>query len=167
MSIAELFSDSPPAFPLDGIQRASVDAIMTAPEFPALIAEYARECSTAGLPTPNAKMATYRAIERTGTLHAFAAIESGSLVGFIVVLAPILPHYGVTVAVCESFFVAADHRRGGVGLKLLARAEALTREIGSPGLLVSAPVGSRLAELLPRCGYRETNRVFFKEVTDA
>jgi hypothetical protein len=83
------------------------------------------------------------------------------------VLAAPLPHYGRTVAVSESFFVAKAHRASMAGLKLLAAAEALACRIQSPGLLVSAPSGGRLAELLPKCGFVETNRVFFRKVADA
>ncbi len=39
---------------------------------------------------------------------------------------------------------------------------AKARELGTPGLLVSAPMGGSLAEVLPRRGFAETNRVFFK-----
>ena len=41
------------------------------------------------------------------------------------------------------------------------------RALGCPGLLVSAPAGGVLAKVLPRRGYAETNRVFFKELNDA
>ena len=51
-----------------------------------------------------------------------------------------------------------------IGLKLLAAAEEKARELKSLGLLVSAPFGGNLWELLPRCRYVETNRVFFKKV---
>jgi GNAT superfamily N-acetyltransferase len=78
------------------------------------------------------------------------------------VLKPVIPHYGVAIAVTESFFVGKEYRKSGAGLKLLRAAEAHAE--GAPGLLVSAPVGGTLAEVLPHLGYRETNRVFFKEL---
>ena len=106
-------------------------------------------------------------LEMHGVIHAFAALKDGELVGFITVLATPLPHYGIPVAVSESFFVAAEHRKGGAGLRLLSAAEKKAKELGSPGLLVCAPFDGRLFEVLPRCGYRETNRVFFKGFFDA
>ena len=148
------------------IARSSVAAIAGAAEFAALAAEYAAEAAIDGLPPPAAKMETYRQLEATGILHAFGARLDGSLVGFITLLAPVLPHYGVPIAVSESFFVAAAHRRTGAGLGLLHAAEDEARALGSPGLLVSAPFGGRLFEILPRRGYVETNRVFFKKVGD-
>lgn len=146
------------------IQEASVSDILGAPEFPALIEEYGREAAIDGMPQPLAKLESYVAFEQSGMLHVFSAMAAGELVGFITVLAPILPHYSCPVAVAESFFVAAAHRHGGDGLRLLAAAEKRAAEVGSPGLLVCAPFGGRLFELLPRCGYVETNRVFFKKV---
>jgi GNAT superfamily N-acetyltransferase len=148
------------------IARSSVAAIAGAREFAALAAEYAAEAAIDGLPAPAAKMETYRQLEAAGMLHAFSALIDGALVGFITLLAPVLPHYGVPVAVSESFFVASAHRRSGAGLRLLGAAEDEARALGSPGLLVSAPFGGRLFEILPRRGYVETNRVFFKKVGD-
>ena len=150
------------------VERSSVAAIVGAPEFPALAAEYAAECAIAGLPPPTAKMKTYRQLEAAGMLQIFAAFDdAGGLIGLITVLAPVLPHYSVPVAVSESFFVARAHRRTGAGLALLRAAEDLARELGSPGLLVSAPFEGDLFRVLPRRGYAETNRVFFKKVSDA
>lgn len=145
------------------VSPSTVAAIMGAPQFPALIEEYAAESSIAGMPPPNAQMERYCSLEAGGFLHAFGAVEQGDLIGFISVLSAPLLHYGRTVAVSESFFVTQGHR-GMAGLKLLAAAEALTVQIGSPGLLVSARCGSRLAELLPKCGYVPSSTAFFKQV---
>jgi GNAT superfamily N-acetyltransferase len=146
------------------IARSSVAEITGAAEFARLSAEYAAESAIDGMPPPAAKLETYRQLEATGMLHSFAAHHDAALVGFITLLAPVLPHYGVPVAVSESFFVARAHRRTGAGLRLLQAAEDLARTLGSPGLLVSAPFAGRLFEVLPRRGYVETNRVFFKKV---
>lgn len=144
------------------VNESTVDAIMGAPEFPALMAEYAAESAIEGMPPPLVKMARYQDLEAGGLLQVFGAIEDGELAGFISVLSAPLLHYGRTVAVSESFFVSARHRGTMAGLKLLVAAEKLTVELGSPGLLVSAPHGSKLADLLPKCGYVQTNDVFFK-----
>ena len=125
------------------VARSSIAAIAGAAEFAALAAEYAAEAAIDGLPPPAAKMETYRQLEAVGVLRAFSARLDGYLVGFITVLTPVLPHYGVPIAVSESFFVAATHRRTGAGLRLLQAAEDEARALGSPGLLVSAPFGGR------------------------
>lgn len=146
------------------IQPRTVDEIAAAPNFDALLAEYAAESALEGLPPPSARLETYRKLEMGGLLHVLAAIHEGALIGFISVLAAQLPHYGIGVAVSESFFVAKAHRHTLAGLRLLAAAELKAKELGSPGLLVSAPFGGKLFEVLPKLGYTETNRVFFKRV---
>ena len=146
------------------VQRSTVAAITGSLHFAALAAEYAAESAIEGLPPPAAKMDTYRHLEAAGALHVLSATDEGELIGFITLLAPVLPHYGIPVAVSESFFVAKAHRHTMAGLKLLCAAENKAKELGSPGLLVSAPFGGKLFELLPRLGYVETNRVFFKRV---
>lgn len=149
------------------IERTTVAAIEAFPTFAALLAEYAAESAIDGMPPPQARMPQYRQLEAAGVLHVIVAVEEAELVGFITVLAAPLPHYGMTVAVSESFFVAKAHRASMAGLKLLVAAEHLAEQLKSPGLLVSAPFGGKLADLLPRCGYAETNRVFFKKAGHA
>lgn len=144
------------------VREVGVDDILGAPAFPALIEEYAAESKIDGMPHPRIKLETYRQYESSGMLHCFAADVDLDLVGFITVIAPVLPHYSVPVAVVESFFLAARYRASFLGLRLLATAEKRAAEVGSPGLLVCAPFGGKLFELLPKCGYVETNRVFFK-----
>lgn len=145
------------------IRACSVSDIMEDPAFPALIEEYARESAVDGMPSPNAKMETYIPMEVTGMLHPFGAYKGGELVGFISVLTPVLPHYGALAAVAESWFVTAPHRKGGAGLRLLQAAERVMVESGSPGLFVSSPLNSMLVEILPRLGYTETSRIYFKK----
>lgn len=144
------------------IRSSTVAELEAAPTFRALLDEYAAESAIDGLPPPSAKMETYHHLERSGFMHVFSAWAGETLAGFITVLAAPLPHYGKTVAVCESFFVAKEHRCTGAGLKLLRAAETLAEKLGSPGLLVSAPYAGDLFKVLPRVGYVETNRVFFK-----
>lgn len=144
------------------VKKSTVAEVEAAPTFADLLAEYAAESAIAGLPPPSAKMVTYRQLEAGGLLHVFGATVEGQLVGFISVLAAPLPHYGMSVAVSESFFVARAHRGTGAGVKLLRAAEARAREIGSPGLLVSAPYEGDLFHVLPRLGYTEASRVFFR-----
>lgn len=149
------------------VQASSVAELEAADTFDALLAEYAAESSVRGMPPPAAKMETYRHLESVGMLHVISATHEGELIGFITVLASPLPHYGAVVAVSESFFVAKAHRKTGAGLRLLREAEGRGRALGSPGLFVSAPFGGDLFQVLPRVGYAETNRVFFRSFADA
>ena len=149
------------------VQMSRVADLERDPGLAALLVEYAAESSIAGMPPPAARMDSYRELEMRGLLHVLSASHETRLIGFLTLLAPVLPHYGVAVAVSESFFVARAHRGTGAGLKLLRAAEDLARRLGSPGLRVSAPVEGDLFRELPRVGYAETSRVFFKKVNDA
>ena len=149
------------------IQRCTVPQIMEAPEFPDLAAEYAEESAVSGMPSPSGKIETYAQWEATGMLYSFGALQGDRLIGFISFVAPILPHFNRQTAVCESFFVAKAQRITGAGIKLLDAAEQAARDIGSPGLFLSAPVGSRLEGMLPKCGYKAASHIFFKAFYDA
>lgn len=148
------------------VQMSSVAELEGDPGLAALLAEYAGESSIAGMPPPVAKMESYRELEARGLLQVLSATHGGRVIGFLTLLAPVLPHYGVPVAVSESFFVARADRGTGAGLQLLRAAEDMARRLGSPGLLVSAPFEGDLFKVLPRIGYAEASRVFFKKVSD-
>lgn len=145
------------------IRTITVAEAKANPFFPTLAREYAEECKLAGLPHPDEKIACYEAIENTPYFTAFGAFSGEKLVGLVVVLTSVIPHYGVSISVTESLFVAKAYRHTGAGLKLLQAAEKHAKAKGSPGLLVSAPYGGTLAAVLPRRGYRATNTIFFKE----
>lgn len=149
--------------PVTVIEKRSVAQIMGDPHYIELIDEYAWESAVVDMPAINAKMETYVPMESTGMLNIFAAFAEGELIGFVSVLTPTLPHYGALVATTESFFVTAGHRGGGTGLRLLKKAEEFAWDCRSPGFFVSAPLGGMLATILPRWGYTETSRVFFKK----
>ncbi len=109
-------------------------------------------------------MDSYHVLEAMGALHVFSASEDGTLIGFVTVATPPSLHFSIPVAVAESIFVTEPRRSTGAGLRLLAAAEDQARALGSPILLVCAPMGGKLIEVLPRRGYTETNRVFVKEL---
>lgn len=146
------------------VRRINVTEAFASQSFPALCREYAKESAIDGLPDPQEKLSAYQALEASGSdaFCAYGAFLDDELIGFVALLTPVLPHYGIAVAVAESLFVAAEHRKTGAGTLLIRQAEKHAREMRSPGMLFSAPSGGRLAMLLPRIGYRETNRVFMK-----
>ncbi len=147
------------------VRQTSVAEVFANQAFPALCREYAEESAIAGLPVPQEKLSAYQALEASGSsaFCVYGAFLGDALIGFIVLLTPVLPHYGAAIAVAESLFVGSAFRKTGAGMLLIRRAEKRAREVGSPGMLFSSPSGGRLAVLLPRIGYRETNRVFLKE----
>lgn len=149
------------------VRKATVSEIIGNHNFARLHAEYASEAAITGLPDPSDKLGVYQTIEKSGVFQAFGAFIEDDLVGFVATITPVLPHYGVAITVTESLFVGTSYRKTGAGLKLLRAAENHARSVGSPGMLVSAPVDGPLARVLPGMYYRETNRVFFKELAHA
>lgn len=148
------------------IKKCTISEIENSPNVMDILDEYASESAIAGLPKPNARVEMYKYLENIGSIYALAAFLGEKLIGYITVLSPVLPHYGTVVATAESFFVAKEHRKTGAGLKLLRQAEEYAKSIGSPGLLVSSPMGGNLAFVLPHVGYEETNRVFFRNFSN-
>jgi GNAT superfamily N-acetyltransferase len=144
------------------VRPCTVAEFFSAPTAEALLGEYARECSIDGLPAPQPSQPLYERIEATGAMDLLGAFVSGELVGFLVLLTTVNPHYSQKLSTTESYFVAADHRHTGAGLRLLHEAERLAQSKGSLAMLVSSPSDGRLASVMPRVGYRETNRVFFR-----
>lgn len=146
------------------IRQCTVEEIQNAPNIDALMDEYAAESHVAELPAPNVQWGHYKAMEDMGTWQVFGAFIDATLIGFISVVSNKLPHHGATVAITESFFVAREHRKTGVGLKLLRSAEQNARNVGSPCLLVNAPHGSSLDSVMPRIGYRHTSTVYCRSL---
>lgn len=144
------------------IKPITADEFEQADDLVELLAQYAVESSIHGLGEINVRFDIYRQMEAVGALHTLAAYREGRMVGFLALLVSVLPHYGALTATTESFFVTQSARAGGTGLRLLRAAEDKARELGAVGLLVSAPAGGRLAQVMPRIGYGHTNEVFFK-----
>lgn len=144
------------------IQQCTFADLVAAPAFAKLADEHATESVRVGLPV-NLHTPGYEALEASGMSTLFAAYHEGELVGFANVLVAVMPHYSEPLATIESIFVASAHRNTGAGTALLRAVEHVAREKGAAGLLVSAPIGGRLADVMGRKrDYRETNRVFYR-----
>src|SRR5882762_7942545 len=130
------------------IRKCTVSEIENASNFHELSQEYAKELIVDGVPPPLAKFEIYKKLEASGALQVFGAFFNDLLIGLIVVLVTIFPHFSTVMAASESFFVFKEWRKTGGGLKLLHEAERYATEKGSNGLLVSAPTGGNLSEVL-------------------
>ncbi len=147
------------------IRPCLVSDLQQAPNLAALLDEYRIECGVPELGQAEPQFATYQRLEALGMLFALGAFAGDELVGFALVLISDLPHFGKRVAVTESLFVASQARKGGAGMRLLAAVEQGARERGAVGVLVSAPVTSRLASLMDASShYRPASRVFFRSL---
>lgn len=144
------------------IKPCAVEDVQNAPNVADLLAEYANESALDALGGANPQWETYRQMQAMGVAHVLGAYQGDTLVGFLVLLVSVVPHFGKPIASTESYFVAQVVRKAGAGLKLLHEAEKLARESGAVGLFVSAPTDSRLSHVLPGVGYHETNRLYFR-----
>lgn len=144
------------------IAKRPVSEIVNSPGFSEMLAEYANELAMDGLPHPAAKIEMYSQLEALGKLHIIAAYIDDIIIGLMNILMVTNPHYGIDIAVSESFFVNKSFRHTGAGLKLLRAGEDCAKEIGSPGLFVSGPSDGALVEILPHRDYEEKSRTFFK-----
>lgn len=144
------------------IVQSTVADMEREPNLFALFAEYAQESATPELGVPDVQLEMYRQMEAAGALKILGAYQGNTLIGFLVMLVTVVPHFGRLIASTESYFVTKSARRGGTGIKLLRCAEQLARDLGAVAFFVSAPSGGRLAQVMPRMGYRETNRIFMR-----
>lgn len=130
------------------------------PDAAGLLAAYAQECGNRDLPPYNPSAQAYDAMQEAGVLHMLAAFEGDHVIGFLVLLVSLNPHYSITLAVTESWFVLPEHRATGAGLELYRHARSVARALGAKALYVSAPLDGQLADVMAGLGARETNRVF-------
>lgn len=144
------------------LTRCTLDDLVNAPNWTALLDEYSSESAIDGLGSQNMQGETYRKLEAAGLLKIIGAWVDGELAGFIGFLLSDLPHYGKKVGISESYFVASAHRKTGAGMMLLKEAETLAAELGAEGILLSAPHGGRLSKVMTAKGYKQTNEVYFK-----
>ena len=145
------------------LRVATLDELLQHKDFEGLVAAYAEECAMAGMPPPKPDLDMYARLEAAGLMRVVLAEQGDELLGFAVVLISTIPHYSQVLGVTESIFVAQKARAGGTGWRLVKKIEQVVASEGAIGLLVSAPVGGRLADaLFASPEYRHTNVVFFK-----
>lgn len=146
------------------ILKVTVDDIANSPRLAELAIAYEAEAKDPTMPPPNLNIDTYRAMEKLGLYHAFAAYGNGQLVGLLSMSVVVLPRYSVPVAMVDSVFVDVNYRKNGTGAKLIEAAEQVARETNAWGVMISAPFGGRLIQVLPKRGYKPTNQLFFKSI---
>jgi GNAT superfamily N-acetyltransferase len=145
------------------VRQCTFDELASAVGFDVLCVEYAAESGRmAEFGEPRVDANAYRAMEAAGIAQCIGVWNGEELVGFGVVTLTVLPHYSKLIGCLISFFVASHARSGGAGTRIRQAAERIASERGAVGLMISAPAESRLDVILPRSGYRATNRLYFK-----
>lgn len=150
------------------IQPILYSTLEADPAWPELTALYAQESGNSDMGATGAAGAIYRQLEQVGALRVLAAMQDGAVIGHCGVLLTPSPHYGgQLVASIEAIFVLPAHRKSGAGLVLLRAAEDVGRDAGAVAMLASSPIGGRLADVLPRKGYKAANIFFTKRLDHA
>jgi hypothetical protein len=140
------------------IRPVSYATILDDPNWPALLAEYAAECSIPELGAPSPQRDLYELLEKSGVFQAFGVYDGETLVGFACVLIYVLPHYGAKIAATESIFVQKNYP---LGTALMSHIERYAKEKDSSAFLYSAPVGSRFDRMLSAYSKaRHTNNTY-------
>lgn len=138
-----------------------------APNFDALMASYMAESGVVEMGEPNPQWDRYAELTDLGVMFSRGAWVDDTLVGMSVAILANVPHFGIPFVTVETFYVDPAYRSGGIGLKLLRSIEDAARDLGVKHLMATAPVDSVLSKVLPRRGYRETNRVYLRMLGDA
>lgn len=106
----------------------------------------------------------YADLERNGVLNVVAVRDDGKLIGYHMALIVTHPHYkdAGLMATTDMFYILPEHRKAGVGAKLIMAAESSLRERG----VVKAFIGTKLHQshekLLEALGWKPTDMVFSK-----
>lgn len=144
------------------VNHTKFSTIANSPDFMSLVSEYEIESANDEIGPVSPQIQTYLSMEDAGVLHAFEAKNNDQMIGFYLLLTPVLPHFGKKVGVTESYFVSAKYRKTGAGIRLLKIAEQFAKNDGCEGILVSAPVGGQLEKVMCKSKYRDVSHVFFK-----
>lgn len=96
----------------------------------------------------------YQALEKNGSLIILAAWEGDRIVGYSVSIVVTHMHYSTTV-MCHNdvLFVAMEHRRGRLGLRLIRETERVAVAGGARRVTWHAKPGTALEAILPKLGY--------------
>lgn len=146
------------------IRPCTYDDIAHGPQSGELLREYAEESAIAELKPYNPNDDIYRGMERMGLVHCIGAFKGEVMIGFLIFIVSVIPHFSRKSATAESYFVTAGERKTGAGIRLLRAAEKMARELGAECFMLSAPIGSRLERVLHGTKYRPTNVAFFRSL---
>jgi hypothetical protein len=126
------------------VRTCRVAELFDDPRSAELIAAYAEECGSDLIGKPAPRRDIYENLERS-LGQCFIGSQDGKLCGFAFLVIAVVPHYGLSCATLESLFVEQE---SAAGTALMRCVEAFAKGEGCTTIFYSAPVNSRLAELL-------------------
>jgi GNAT superfamily N-acetyltransferase len=108
--------------------------------------------------------ALFREVEGKGVLHVITARADGKLIGYHI--SALLPHMHYKdaglMAYTDAYYVHPEHRKGGIGAKLIMEVERTLTERGATKFYMSTKAHSDNTELLEAMGFHFTDKVFTK-----
>lgn len=140
----------------------SMSEFTASPEVAELLREYEAESNIHGMPPINPDWDAYSRMEQAGSCRLFSACVESKIVGFVMVGIVCHPYYRQLVCSTMSYFVSQKYRKTGAGLRLLEEAETAARSAGCVVMLSASHNGTALEEVLPRRGYSEETKTWFK-----
>ncbi len=100
-------------------------------------------------------MPRYVACEQAGAFFMLVARENGAMVGYSAnFIAQHLHYSALRYANNDVLFLAKDHRKGSLGLRLIRETEREAKARGAQLLVWHAKPGTSLDVVLPKKGYR-------------
>lgn len=142
------------------LKRVPISFVFEHKDFDQVVDDY---CSESGIPDLGKAVPAldwYQNLENAGALSCCVAIDGNRLVGVVVVVTTLYPHFGKLVGSVESMWLAKGYRKGSAGLKLIREAKVMAKEKGAVGACFGARAGSRLAKLYERI-FTPTNQLFW------
>lgn len=159
--------ENEPNFGVLEIKLVNLSELEASAGFQEMLAEGYIEAKIDDVPFPLLQMDMYHTFEDNGTLTTWGAYCDGIVVGFLMVLNVVLPHYGRRFAVVENYLVIKDYRKTGAGLKLRYEAEKFAKEIDAVGLIIGAVPGSASEKILEGSSeYKKTKHIYFRKTQD-
>lgn len=131
-----------------------------------LLKEYAKDSKSSLAPNIKPSIEIYNNLENLGMLNCIALMSDKTMVGFIVLLTSMMPHYSEPATLVESIFILKEHRKFGTGKELIARAEKLVKDKGIKLMFLSAANGSRLEKATRFFGFKKTHATYIKRIDE-
>jgi GNAT superfamily N-acetyltransferase len=144
------------------IKRVSAKELFEDKNFLILGKEYEEESAIEGLPPINLQYDIYYNLEKVNALDVIGAYKDGYLIGFIIAVSSITPHYGFLAIGTESFFVSKEHRKNNTGKKLILELEEIAKEKEATVIMMASPINGALHTAAKGFGFKPTNTMFTK-----
>lgn len=131
-----------------------------------LIVSHWEETESGIIPTPpNLDVEKYEMLEEMGMMFSLFAYADGVRVGYALNFITQAMHYkDITLCNCDALFVAKEHRKSSLGIKLIRETQRIAKERGALEMLWTAKPDTELARILPRMGFNLQEIVFNKKL---